>query len=297
VDLKRGAKRLALKSVSSKVGSSSIVSREVLKMLRFEYGPFDRRLQTPPHGAASCISVDFDVTNSTRFQDNRNGTQALLQLADKYKMPITWAICGKSAEDDMASFSAILGSPIRHELAVHTYSHIDATRCSANEFKADITRCIQSLGLDHPKTFVFPWNREAHFDVLRELGFRSYRGKRRAIGTPVQWEGLWNIRPVYYVDQKSSAAGSLINSYIDFCINRSAVFHLWTHPWSIMTNGKAEPMLRTLESVFEHLARKREEGVLATHTLGQLAAMLDIEESPPLTSREPVQQVSRRVPR
>ena len=266
-------------------------------MLRFEYGPFDHTLPPRGVGTVSCISVDFDVTNPARFQDNRKGTLALLQLADQYKMPITWAICGGSAENDMTSFSAILNSPTRHELAVHTYSHIDATRASRHEFRADIVRCIQALGLDPPKTFVFPWNREAHFDVLRELGFRTYRGKQRAIGTPVRNEGLWNVRPVYYVDQKSQSAASLVQSYVDLCIGRSAVFHLWTHPWSLVVDGSAEPMMRTLEGVFKHMARRRDEGVLATHTLGQIAAMLDDEDAPSPALEERVQQAAQRTPR
>jgi len=292
MNLKRGAKRLAVKSVSSQVGSSSLVSREVLKMLRFEYGPFDRKLSADTQGAVSCISVDFDVTTSTRFLDNRRGSLALIELADRYEIPITWAICAKSAEDDMASYSAIVDSSTHHELGVHTYSHIDATRCSGEEFKADVVRCIQSLGLNSPKAFVFPWNREAHFDILRELGFRSFRGKQRAIGMPVEKEGIWNIRPVYYVDQKSRAAGPLIQSYIDLCVRRTAVFHLWTHPWSLVVNGNTEPMMKTLEGVFQYLTRKREEGVLATRTLGQIAAMLDIGDAAS-TPREAVQQPAR----
>ncbi|HME19454.1 MAG TPA: polysaccharide deacetylase family protein [Nitrososphaerales archaeon] len=294
MSLKRSAKRLAVKSVSSQVGSSALVSREVLRALRLEYGPFDHKLPAAAPKAVSCISVDFDVTNPTRFHDNRKGTLALLELADRYRMPITWAICGRSAEDDMTSYSAILDASTTHELAVHTYSHIDATRCGAQEFRDDIVRCIQSLGLDSPRSFVFPWNREAHFEVLRDLGFRAFRGKHRAIGTPVKEEGLWNIRPVYYVDQKSRGAGSLIGSYIDLCVNRSAVFHLWTHPWSIATGGRTEPMQKTLEQVFEHLARRREEGVLATLTLGRIASILDLEEVPPAAPREAVNQAAQR---
>ena len=294
MNIKRGAKRLAVKSVSSQFGSSKALSREVLRMLKFEYGPFDNGLPREAPKAVSCVSVDFDVTNPTRYQDNRKGTLALLELADRHRIPITWAICGKSAVDDMASYSAILDSATRHELAVHTYSHVDATRCSAEEFRSDIVRCVQSLGLDRPRTFVFPWNREGHFDVLRELGFRCFRGKRRAIGTPVRTEGLWNVRPVYYVDQKSRSAGALIRSYVDLCARRSAVFHLWTHPWSLVINGKTEPMMETLGQAFEFIARLRDEGVVATYTLGQIASMLDMESVPTEVPPKAVQQTAGR---
>jgi hypothetical protein len=200
---------------------------------------------------------------------------ALLELADSYSIPLTWAVCGKSAEEDMKSYSAIVGSSTPHEIGVHTYSHVDATVCSPEEFRADVLRCVQALGLGSPRTFVFPWNREAHFDVLSELGFKTYRGKARAIGIPVKREGLWNIRPVYYIDQKSRGAQSLINSYIDLCIRHSLPFHLWTHPWCLVSEGGTEPMMKTLEAVFAHMKERRADRALATSTLGEIGASLD----------------------
>ena len=131
------------------------------------------------------------------------------------------------------------------------------------------------LGLGSPHTFVFPWNREAHFGVVRELGFRVFRGKERAIGNPVQKGGIWNVRPVYYVDQKSIGAESLMKKYLDVCIALSTPFHLWTHPWSLVSKGRTEPMMHTLESLFAYVAGKRDGGELKTSTLGDIAGALD----------------------
>ena len=68
-----------------------------------------------------------------------------------------------------------------------------------------------------PRTFIFPWNRENHFEVLRRMGFKTYRGKERVIGPPDHSMGLWNERPVFYVDQKSYGAESLMMKYADLC--------------------------------------------------------------------------------
>jgi peptidoglycan/xylan/chitin deacetylase (PgdA/CDA1 family) len=223
----------------------------------------------------ACISVDFDVTVPSRFEDNRKGTLALNELAERYRIPITWAICGKSAEADMKSYSAITDSSQWNEIGVHTYSHLDASVTPADEFRSDIERCVQTLGIESPRTFVFPWNREAHFEVLRELGFRVFRGKDRAIGNPVLKEGVWNVRPVYYVDQKSRGAESLMKKYVDLSIGYSTPFHLWTHPWALVVGGDAGPMMRTLESLFAYVSEKREQGELTTTTLGGLATTLD----------------------
>ena len=177
-----------------------------------------------------------------------------------------------TADDDGEAYRRILDSPVHQEIGIHTYSHIDALKCEAAEFEEDIRHCLASLGLDAvPRTFVFPWNRENHFAVLRRLGFKAYRGKARAIGAPSPKEGLYNVRPVYYVDQKSQGAASLINSFADLCASASSVFHLWTHPWSIVMRDGTGPMLDTLDPVFAHLRRLSDAGDLALCTMGELA--------------------------
>jgi Polysaccharide deacetylase len=277
MDLKRSAKILALKTIAQS-GSSPTITGPTLKVLGLGYGPIsptEPGKRRPP--AAACISVDFDVTDPSRYDNNRKGTIALSELASRYRIPITWAVCGKSAEADMRSYSAIVDSSSENEIGVHTYSHIDASVASADQFRTDIERCIQVLGLDSPRTFVFPWNREAHFGVLRSLGFKVFRGKQRAIGNPVLKEGIWNVRPVYYVDQKSKGAESLMKKYVDLCENLSTPFHLWTHPWSLVIEGRTEPMIDTLESLFAYIAAKREAKSLRTSTLGGIATFLEGE--------------------
>ncbi|MDA4127909.1 MAG: polysaccharide deacetylase family protein [Thaumarchaeota archaeon] len=294
--MKRTAKTLAVKGLGTPLGSNSFISRRVLRALKMDYGPFQRN-PTYLNGknSISCVSVDFDVTRPSRFEDNRNGTRALLGLAERYRMPLTWAVCGHSVEDDMRSYEAILQSPVPKEIGIHTYSHIDAQASSSESFKADVERCIQVLGLnDRPKTFIFPWNREAHFDVLHELGFRAYRGARRAICSPVETNGLWNIRPVYYVDQKSLGSADLIKSYLDLCIEHFAVFHLWLHPWSIMIDGQAEPMAQTLDEVFSYMQEKRNEGTLDFLTMGELAFRLDVASPKSRAQQERPQEVRSR---
>ena len=271
MNLKRDVKILALKTVLSAPGSTPVMAAPILRMIRQGYGPISPGAKAVP--AAACMSVDFDVTVPSRFEDNRKGTLALVELARRYRVPVTWAVCGSSAENDMRSYSALADGG-EDEVGVHTYSHIDALKATPEEFRSDIERCLQVLGLESPKTFVFPWNRENHFDVLRQMGFRVFRGKARAIGNPVVKGGLWNVRPVCYLDRRSFGGEALIKKYIDVCIALSTPFHLWTHPWSLAPGGSAEG-LRTLESVFGYIDEKRKDGGLMTSTLGGLADSLD----------------------
>jgi len=226
--------------------------------------------------AACCVSVDFDVTRAERHPWNHSGTAALLSLSEAHGIPLTWAICGKTAEEDPSAYHSILGSSVKQEIGVHTYSHMYADERTESEYEEDIRRCISTLGLSSPPTsFVFPKNREGHFDLLKRMGFTSYRGALRAIGAPVQCQGLWNIRPVYYVDQKSLRAAPLIRKFIDACIARSAVFHLWTHPWSLAIDGKPDAVVsQAMEPVFAYMRARAETGSLSLTTMGGLASFL-----------------------
>jgi peptidoglycan/xylan/chitin deacetylase (PgdA/CDA1 family) len=286
IHLKRTAKALALQAARAPlVSSSGTVTRAMLQGLRIGFEPPGPGVTLPwRERGAACVSIDFDVTRPGREAPNRTGTFALVQLAEKYGIPLTWAVCGRTADEDAKAYSRILDSTAEHEIGIHTYSHIDASRSSPEEFEAEVTRCVAALGLSSaPRTFVFPWNREAHFDVLRRQGFLVYRGKERVIGGLSKARGLWNIPPVYYVDQKSVGAAPLIRRYVDTCIRHRAVFHLWTHPWSIVEEGGSEERLvRTaLEPVFAHMAQKRDEGLLHTGTMGGLAASLEAAMAAP----------------
>jgi peptidoglycan/xylan/chitin deacetylase (PgdA/CDA1 family) len=272
--LKRNAKAAALSIVESRASSApDPVSAAALRMMKIglEAG-LKGNYEGGARGAA-CVSIDFDVTSSERYQSNHVGTKALLRLSEAYGIPLTWAICGKTAEEDRSAYESILSCSVKQEIGVHTYSHIYADETTEEEFGSDIERCIQVLGISmRPTTFVFPKNREGHFGLLNRLGFRAYRGGHRVIGAPVENQGLWNVRPVYYVDQKSLKAAGLICKFIDACIARGAVFHLWTHPWSLAIDEEADRMAsEALEPVFEHMDQSRKSGALTIATMGDLS--------------------------
>lgn len=272
--MKRKLKDAALETaVLSSSAGAGFLTKTVLKGLKVGYDASDADTQYPGGAkAAACVSVDFDVTVDTRRSANHVGTQQLLELSEAHGVPLTWAICGMTAAADGEAYRRILSSSVKQEMAIHTYSHMDAQKSDAVEFENDIRKCVKSLGLaSAPLTFVFPWNRENHFDVLRRMGFRTYRGKDRAIGPPVRSNELWNIRPVYYVDQKSHGAESLMIKYANLCAKTRSVFHLWTHPWGIVIGGDAAPMARTLDPVFSHLREMNQAGDLALCTMGELA--------------------------
>ena len=280
LNLKALAKRAALRSVNSPLGSGDLLTRAVLRGMKVQLDREHLKSGGGERSGTVVVSVDFDVTQPSRFANNQKGTRALVELAEKHGIPITWAICGMTAEADVPSYNAILDCKVKHEIGVHTYSHIDATTSSKEQFSSDIDHCIRALDLESPRTFVFPWNRENPFDVLREFGFRAYRGRRRVVGVPVKHEGLWNMPPVYYFDGKSAGSETLIEAYVDLCASRSAFFHLWTHPWALSTGGDLAPSVKTLDEVFAYIARLRSEGKLSAMLIGENALLLDRSDPP-----------------
>ena len=280
--LRRGAKSAALRLVKSRESSvPDPLSSAVLGAMKIRLEPgLESGYQGGTRGAA-CVSVDFDVTSGERYPWNHDGTAELLRLSEEHEVPLTWAICGKTAEEDPEAYRMITRSRSK-EIGVHTYSHIYADSTPEEEYARDIARCIGVLGLGSaPATFVFPKNREGHFALLRRMGFRSFRGARRVIGAPAMHEGLWNIRPVYYVDAKSLRSEKQIRSIVDACVARSSVFHLWTHPWALAMDGKVDRMAsELLDPVFAYLREKQREGLLSLTTMGALADLLGSKTAP-----------------
>ena len=285
VHLKRKAKAVALEAASWRVPGGGMVAKSLMNRLKTDFHPPTTAVEYPGQTrAAACMSIDFDANSPQRKAANHVGTFALVDLSEKYEIPLTWAICGKDAEADQDAYQRLKRSTVRPDIGVHTYSHIDVSKSSAEEVEAEVKRCIGTLGLSTaPRTFVFPWNREAHFPVIAKLGFTSYRAKQRAISAPMRSNGMWNIPPVYYIDQKSIGAGELVNKYLDLCVRYRSVFHLWTHPWGLVEDGTAAAMVRTtLEPVFSHMKDLREAGLLSTTTMADIAACSSESELNPV---------------
>jgi peptidoglycan/xylan/chitin deacetylase (PgdA/CDA1 family) len=275
--IRKTAKAAALQLVASRASSNpGSLSVAAMRMMKIGLEPGMASGYDGGTRAACCISVDFDVTAEERYPWNHDGTFALLALSEKYGIPLTWAICGKTAVEDPKSYESILASAVKQDVGVHTYSHIYADKCTEAEYEEDIRRCISVLGLSSlPTSFVFPKNREGHFALLKRLGFRSFRGANRVIGAPVEEQGLWNIRPVYYLDPKSLRAARLVVRFIDACIARSAVFHLWTHPWSLAIDGRVDRMAaEAVEPIFSYLEKKKSQGLLSFATMRNLSEFM-----------------------
>lgn len=280
-DAKKVAKLALLKLISRRVFPDVFTFR-LLRILGIDY----ERVKEPAEkvfvsrflggcAGAFCISVDFDNRRDDRLEVDRTATLEILSLCEEFNIPVTWAICGVTAINEKDVFQRILDSKVKHEIAIHTFNHVDfsSPECTEELAKSQILRTISLLPPGAGReTFIFPWNREGYFNVLNELGFIAYRGRGRKLAYPSKNNGLWNIHPLFYLSEKNYTCSNLLKALLDLAVSREAVFHLWFHPWNLEKNGDASRYVKdTLRPLFEYAESKRREKKLWVCTLGDIA--------------------------
>ncbi|MEA2163615.1 MAG: hypothetical protein QOK37_1742 [Thermoanaerobaculia bacterium] len=224
-------------------------------------------------------------------------------------------------DDDPASdeasapsfYGASLVEKIRHcrtvqEIGSHSFAHMifDEPYCSREAASRDIAKCVaiaRQRGLTL-RSFVFPRNRVAYTDVLRDNGFTSYRGPetpwyqtrflprqaQRALHLasvvlattppavmPSYEGGIWNIPgsmiflPMHGVRRFIPASRRAARAMrgLDRAVKERRIFHLWFHPTNLSI--EIEAMFAALERILIHAKTLRNAGDLDVMTMAQIA--------------------------
>lgn len=186
-----------------------------------------------------------------------------------------------------------------HEIGAHGFSHafLDAGREVARAEMAAVAEAGKSLGLEL-RSFVYPRNIVAHTDELPGAGFTCYRegesrpgpvGRARAffrrfvgvappVGRPrkrgdlveipasipiLPGMGLRRLVPV-------GARVREVRKGLERARDRSACFHLWTHPHNFV-EGRAR-LLDYFDRAMALVAEFRDRGEIEVRTMGEVAA-------------------------
>jgi peptidoglycan/xylan/chitin deacetylase (PgdA/CDA1 family) len=158
---------------------------------------------TVQNGAALCISIDLEMAwgrweqIDARYlrlaeQADRPIVRRLLQLAERYDIPMTWAVVGRIF-DDAPGFAnlkgpreawfapelveAIQASPVAHDIGSHSYAHVYYDKLNDEEASLDLGRDVElrkRWGIP-ARSWVFPRNGIAHVEKLVEAGIEVYR--------------------------------------------------------------------------------------------------------------------------
>lgn len=237
--------------------------------------------------SAFCVSMDFEIPIPKRLELARISQQAideLLEIAEFYNVPVTWAVCGNilakpsTYRDSFEQIVASCARKGRHELASHTFSHVDLSSCSEEVAKQEILAGSKALrGFMRPTSFVFPYEKEEHHGVLAKHGFTAYRGATAMLGYPRKIYNMWHVYPTYFFSGRASnlAAFSLqilLQCLVDLAVKYGCVLHIWSHPWGMDIRKDARRFNeKVLRPLFSYVAKKREKELVWVCTMQELA--------------------------
>lgn len=221
----------------------------------------------------------------------------LIDLFEAYELPATWAVVGKlltPGSDPLFHnrqlFEALLDSTPDHEVGLHSHAHRPFDELSLDEARDDVEAGVEVLrewGVV-PRSFVFPRNRVAHTDALRDHGFTRYRDAAAArrfrriasawfpdvvelplagtapIGLP-ETLFLAARRPDWYLRRS-------VERSLERAASTDGLVHYWLHPHNVVT----EPtLLTTLEAAFSQIADSRSDGAIEVRTMDAVDCSFD----------------------
>jgi peptidoglycan/xylan/chitin deacetylase (PgdA/CDA1 family) len=276
-----------------------------------------------------------------RFPDARRVVVRLLRLLEERRVSATWAVVGHLLLPDDRTREAgaigggiawpatarsrlapagdriseplwyaadaveqIVGSRVPQELGSHSFSHIRADAVDREVFRSEL-RASKELARHYGvklRSFVFPWNVEAHHDVLHEEGFDCFRSQptRRPwvvgpllraarfremmlavdppTGTPVRHpSGLMAVpASMFFGPRHGVRRYSPLRNLVSRAIvglrraaSRRELFHLWFHPYNLTTDPDA--LLLALDRVLIEVSALRESGVIDVLSMSETA--------------------------
>lgn len=265
----------------------------------------------------------------------RGCIDTLLNLFEKHNIPATWAVVGHLfldhcecedgiAHKDMPRFKKdwyssdpctdiqkdplyygrdivekILSNRIEHEIGYHSFSHVVFSECSREVAEAEIKKGVKlakEFGITL-KSFVFPENKIGHTDVLKENGFKIYRGENlgrydlnqsllirkfnggidKLIAPPAEpkWmDGIWKIPSSMCFCDPQIKFSVLPKAKIGLyrAIRSKKVFHIFLHPHNLLLYPSLKDDFAKFLAV---VAKKRDRGEIEVMTMGEFAEVLN----------------------
>ena len=158
----------------------------------------------------------------------------LLELSDQYKIPVTFAIVGHIAVNDYYGrdlVESIKNTTTRHEIASHSFSHIDFSDYEATKeiVESEIVESDKILRKYDPalSTFIFPNNHPAYLDLIKNAGFNTYRIRTNQKIKKDNY-GLYQFPLGLWLSPQAVVSKDLIN-LISIAVSRRQLINFWCH--------------------------------------------------------------------
>jgi peptidoglycan/xylan/chitin deacetylase (PgdA/CDA1 family) len=186
----------------------------------------------------------------------------------------------------------ILESKVEHEIACHSFSHVDFSKCSEKVALAEVRKCkevMKDFGIE-PKSFIFPKNKIGHLDILEQESFKVFRFKPKTylkyplkelfslvrevlfpvIGNPVTFKNLVGV-PSSLLFQPPHNYDTLrlqlaVKRGINLCIKNRKIFQITMHDYL-----ETDHLLIALSKVLQYAGKLRGKGRLNIETMLNVA--------------------------
>ncbi|WP_312912556.1 polysaccharide deacetylase family protein [Natronosalvus caseinilyticus] len=279
--------------------------------------------------------LDLHPPPADRIERCRRGWHALREAFEAYDVPATWAVVGHLMLEDCDGrhvdhpapagwferertdwkdrpdlrfgpdlVRSVLESPVDHEFASHSFSHVlfGAPSTDRELARAEFERALDladEWGLEC-SSFVYPRNNVGHRAALAEAGFTAYRGRtstpegfravletglggRSVLVEPtVDEHGLVNVPASLFCFGFESVARTVAESVwtdpmvvtarraIDQAVaaDDDRLCHLWLHPNNLTTDRDDERM----RAILAYIDQQRRETDLTVETMDEVAA-------------------------
>jgi len=188
----------------------------------------------------------------------------------------------------------VMGSPVRHEIGCHSFSHADLSdercdspyapkSCNYEVAASELKKCVEVMepfGLV-PRSLVFPKNYEGNFEAMVENGLTCFRGRNieGLLFYPKKDHDLWDIPAsnsfsLLLMMRSREDIEYRLRRYVDEAVASNKCAHFFFHPWFM---GKK--VLRLLEPFFGYLQTLLDKERLWAATMSEIAAYCEARDN------------------
>lgn len=191
----------------------------------------------------------------------------LLGLFDEFRINATWGVVGKVIRNHPSVISNILQVEQDHEIASHSFAHLDFSKISRREALNDIEnwKKVANEWTEDYNTFIFPKNNIDHVNAVAKSDFEVFRGSDLG-SISAEGLGLYDIMnrvipPGITIDYEKAIPGvhssakitdvhlpyllyNRIKIGIEQAVRNDETLHFIMHPWDLVIYPKFKPVIR-----------------------------------------------------
>lgn len=171
-------------------------------------------------------------------------------------------------------------SPVEHEMACHTFSHIDCRDgiCSPELMRAELRKCKELAEKEgfNLSSFVHPGHTIGNLDILKEEGFTNFRtDNRNVLGYPIEhgdafweleqtaefnirkeWSSKYHVKRYKELVRRSMRTNTVCVFWFHPSFDHEMIDSIWPEFFEYLDSIRDQVWITTHEKYFEFLNNK-----------------------------------------